>query len=158
MILSLQITRNITMISRLFIKYLGRYKSQMHTISTEVNLNKSVKDSKSKYSRKTYVPPPISESARPWYEPVIKTGSLVSLIVYFFILREESDIDIRFDSNLDDHVNGLQKRELEICINNYKKQGKDTKHLEMQLKEVEALTKRIKTEHKHQLEALKRRL
>lgn len=33
----------------------------------------------------------------PWYEPHAISASIILFMVYFFILREENDIDLMFD-------------------------------------------------------------
>lgn len=38
----------------------------------------------------------------PWYEPHIVSVSLIIFMIYFFVLREENDIDIMLDRPLTD--------------------------------------------------------
>lgn len=44
----------------------------------------------------------------PWYEPHLVIFSLVGFMVYFFILREENDIDLMLEKPLSDTVKGVK--------------------------------------------------
>jgi len=81
---------------------------------------------------------PESESDKqPWYQFPVITISMLSLMVYFFILREDNDIDEMIGGgSLFDHVQGLEKAQLEACIMYYEKHGLDTRDLKARLKEV----------------------
>lgn len=43
-----------------------------------------------------------NEELAPWYESQIVSASLIVFMVYFFILREENDLDLLFDKPLTD--------------------------------------------------------
>lgn len=43
-----------------------------------------------------------AEDTRPWYEPHCVSVSLIIFMVYFFIIREENDIDLLLDKPLTD--------------------------------------------------------
>lgn len=47
----------------------------------------------------------------PWYEPHAISVSIILFMVYFFILREENDIDLWFDNNLFDTMKAVQESE-----------------------------------------------
>lgn len=42
---------------------------------------------------------------RPWYEPHIINISLIVFMIYFFVLREENDIDLMLSKPLTDTLN-----------------------------------------------------
>jgi len=81
--------------------------------------------------------PESHKNVQPWYQFPVISISLISLMVYFFILREENDIDDMIGGgSLFDQVQGLEKAQLEACIMYYEKHGLDTRDLKVRLKEV----------------------
>ncbi len=86
----------------------------------------------------------VSYSDRPKHEQTIVVLSMFIFFVYFFILREESDVDdILYggETTLYDKVPGLEKSELLSKISYYEKVGRDPTALYTQLVELEAREK-----------------
>ncbi|XP_034106355.1 uncharacterized protein LOC117569334 [Drosophila albomicans] len=71
-----------------------------------------------------------------WYQPYVISASLAIFLVYFCILREESDIDLRLEGNLYDHVSGLEEVQLTVNYRYNKEHGLDTKEQEKRLTEL----------------------
>lgn len=71
-----------------------------------------------------------------WYQPYVISASLALFLVYFCILREESDIDLRLEGNLYDHVSGLEEVQLTVNYRYNKEHGLDTKEQEKRLIEL----------------------
>ena len=70
--------------------------------------------------------------------------SLCVFMIYFLILREESDIDDMINSNpksLYEQMPGLEKIHVETAIKNYKLEGRNTDDLEKRLAEIVAAEK-----------------
>jgi hypothetical protein len=53
----------------------------------------------------------------PWYQRFVVVGSMSVFMLYFFVFREESDIDQKLEKSLFDSVPGLEQTQLVI---NYK--------------------------------------
>merc|ERR1712059_198666 len=70
------------------------------------------------------------------YQPLIVSVSVLSLLIYFCILREESDVDDRLIGNLYDQVDGLEKQDLTTSIRYYEQNGLDSRDLKKRLAEV----------------------
>merc|ERR1719481_97628 len=70
------------------------------------------------------------------YQPYIVSLSVLCFLVYFTILREESDIDIQLSGNLYDKVEGLEKQDLLTSIKYYEDNGLDARDLRKRLEEV----------------------
>ncbi|KAB7498314.1 hypothetical protein Anas_02958 [Armadillidium nasatum] len=154
-LIHLQITRNISIdkskTARILVNYPERKKifsqcrSNVNTDATEeIDLNEPVKFSTSKAaswnSHRIYLTPiGLGENVRPSYELFFLTSSMGIFFLYFFVLREENDIDIKIDLEMYDRENSFKRKELEACIRIFKKKGKETKHLEEMLKQLEAL-------------------
>ncbi|KAH8355061.1 hypothetical protein KR093_004595, partial [Drosophila rubida] len=71
-----------------------------------------------------------------WYQPYVISASLAIFLVYFCMLREESDIDLRLEGNLYDHVSGLEEVQLTVNYKYNKEHGLDTKEQEKRLTEL----------------------
>ncbi|EDW60809.1 uncharacterized protein [Drosophila virilis] len=71
-----------------------------------------------------------------WYQPYVISASLALFLIYFCILREESDIDLRLEGNLYDHVSGLEEVQLTVNYRYNKEHGLDTKEQEKRLIEL----------------------
>ncbi|ALC40895.1 CG30373 [Drosophila busckii] len=71
-----------------------------------------------------------------WYQPYVISASLAIFLAYFCILREESDIDLRLEGNLYDHVSGLEEVQLTVNYKYNKEHGLDTKLQEKRLTEL----------------------
>ena len=55
-------------------------------------------------------------------------------MLYFFVLREENDIDVKLSQGtLYDHIEGLEKQQIEACIKTYEERGLDTRELRARL-------------------------
>ncbi|XP_016970233.1 uncharacterized protein LOC108038035 [Drosophila rhopaloa] len=71
-----------------------------------------------------------------WYQPYVISASLAVFLLYFCALREESDIDLRLEGNLYDHVSGLEEVQLTVNYKYNKEHGLDTKEQEKRLREL----------------------
>ncbi|EDW10168.1 uncharacterized protein LOC6580388 [Drosophila mojavensis] len=71
-----------------------------------------------------------------WYQPYVISASLAIFLIYFCCLREESDIDLRLEGNLYDHVSGLEEVQLTVNYRYNKEHGLDTKEQEQRLREL----------------------
>ncbi|KAI8035768.1 uncharacterized protein LOC128256871 [Drosophila gunungcola] len=71
-----------------------------------------------------------------WYQPYVISASLAVFLLYFCALREESDIDLRLEGNLYDHVSGLEEVQLTVNYKYNKEHGLDTKEQEQRLREL----------------------
>ncbi|EDV59560.1 uncharacterized protein LOC6542714 [Drosophila erecta] len=71
-----------------------------------------------------------------WYQPYVISASLAVFLLYFCALREESDIDLRLEGNLYDHVSGLEEVQLTVNYKYNKEHGLDTKEQERRLREL----------------------
>jgi len=71
-----------------------------------------------------------------WYQPYVISASLGVFLLYFCALREESDIDLRLEGNLYDHVSGLEEVQLTVNYKYNKEHGLDTKEQESRLREL----------------------
>lgn len=74
----------------------------------------------------------------PWYQPYVIIASLSIFMIYFFYLREESDIDLKFNKNLYDHISGLEEKQLEIVLEYNKEHNIPTSDIETRLKEIQS--------------------
>ncbi|CAB3253880.1 unnamed protein product [Arctia plantaginis] len=81
----------------------------------------------------------------PWYQPYSVVGSVAVLLIYFCILREESDIDLEFDKTLYQRIKGLEKEQLLQTYRFNKEHGKSVVEIELRLKELEELEKQEET-------------
>ncbi|RXG60815.1 hypothetical protein Avbf_03885 [Armadillidium vulgare] len=119
-------------------------RSKSTDATEEIDLNEPVKFSTSKAaswnSHRIYLTPiGLGENVRPTYELFFMTFSMGIFLLYFLALREENDIDIKIDLEMHDRENSFKRKELQACIRIFKKKGKETKHLEEMLKQLEAL-------------------
>ncbi|XP_067633430.1 uncharacterized protein [Eurosta solidaginis] len=71
-----------------------------------------------------------------WFQPYVISASLTIFLLYFCVLREESDIDRKLEGNLFEHVNGLEEVQLMVNYKYYKDNGLDTTQLEKRLSEL----------------------
>jgi len=78
-----------------------------------------------------------AKDEQPIYQYPVITISMFCFMIYFFILREENDVDHNIlGASLFDHVEGLEKAQIEACIMNYEKNGLDTRDLQARLAEL----------------------
>ncbi|KAB0793183.1 hypothetical protein PPYR_12803 [Photinus pyralis] len=75
-------------------------------------------------------------NTRLWYEPYVVLTSIAVFLIYFCILREESDIDRKFDKSLYDHIEGLEEKQLIISLKYNEEHGLDTKAIVTRLEEL----------------------
>lgn len=76
-------------------------------------------------------------STAPWYQSYVISISLGVFMIYFFILREENDIDTEFDKTLYERISGLEEKNLDIVLKYNKKQGLATSDIEKRLAEIQ---------------------
>lgn len=81
-----------------------------------------------------------------WYQPYVISGSLAIFLLYFCVLREESDIDQRLEGNLFDQVSGLEEISLTVNYKYNKEHGLDTLALEKRMAELGIDIKRVEEE------------
>lgn len=73
----------------------------------------------------------------PWYQPYVVVGSVTVFLVYFCVLREESDVDQEFNKTLYERIKGLEKEQLLQSYKFNKENGKEVFEIEQRLKEIE---------------------
>ncbi|KAJ6638453.1 hypothetical protein Bhyg_11188 [Pseudolycoriella hygida] len=71
-----------------------------------------------------------------WYQPFVISGSLMVFMAYFFIFREENDVDEKLTVSLYDRIEGLEEHQLEQSLKYNKSKGLSTLELENRLKEL----------------------
>lgn len=71
-----------------------------------------------------------------WFQPYVISASLGIFLIYFCVLREENDIDLRLEGSLYDHVTGLEEVQLTVNYRYNKEHGLDTKEQEQRLTEL----------------------
>lgn len=77
------------------------------------------------------------EVARPWYESYVILASVAVFMVYFTMLREESDIDIEFSKSLYSRIDGLEEQQLRQLLEYSRSRGGDTRQIVERLREIE---------------------
>lgn len=71
-----------------------------------------------------------------WYQPYVIMGSLLVFMVYFCVLREESDVDGELGKSLYDRVDGLEEIQLKI-VHKYNLENEvDNSRIEDRMKEL----------------------
>ena len=70
------------------------------------------------------------QAARPKYEKQSIWCSMMVFMLYFFVFREENDVDQYIANISDPNLAGL---EMQKTIKNYKKEGKDTSGMRYQI-------------------------
>lgn len=71
-----------------------------------------------------------------WYQPYVISLSLTVFLIYFCILREESDIDLELEKSLFDRVPGLEETQLVVSYNYNKEHGLEVADIEKRMKEL----------------------
>lgn len=79
------------------------------------------------------------KSDMPWYQPYSVIGSVAAFMIYFCILREESDIDTEFSKTLYDRIKGLEKEQLLQSYRYNKEHNLSVVEIEQRLKELESI-------------------
>lgn len=74
---------------------------------------------------------------RLWFEPYVILGSLAVFMFYFFILREESDIDEEFGRTLYSRIEGLEEQQLRLSLEYNKERGLSSGQIENRLQEIQ---------------------
>lgn len=69
----------------------------------------------------------------------------MALLTYFAFIREENDLDLEMDKTLYERIPALEKTQLQMQIQQNKKQGLESAALQKRLKEVEAEIKKRKS-------------
>lgn len=104
----------------------------------EASENEPIKFSTSEAARKTVAPVMRRVTSNmPWYQPYSVVTSVAVFLIYFCVLREESDIDKEFDKTLYERIKGLEKEQLIQSYKYNKEQGKSVAEIELRLKELE---------------------
>lgn len=71
-----------------------------------------------------------------WYQPYVVMGSVLVFMIYFCILREESDIDGDLNKSLYDRVDGLEEIQLKI-VHKYNAENQvDNRTIEDRMREL----------------------
>ncbi|KAM7343077.1 uncharacterized protein ACRADG_010224 [Cochliomyia hominivorax] len=71
-----------------------------------------------------------------WYQPYVISASLAVFLLYFCVFREESDIDLKLEGSLFEHVQGLEEVQLTMNYKYNKENGLDNKEVIQRLKEL----------------------
>ena len=72
----------------------------------------------------------------PWYQPFSISASIGAVLIWFCILREESDVDKELGKSLYERIDGLEKKQLELSLIHNRSTGKDTKAIQERLDEI----------------------
>lgn len=73
---------------------------------------------------------------RLWYEPYVIAASLTIFMIYFCVLREESDIDQELNRTLYSRISGLEEHQLEVVLEYNLDRGLPTKEITDRLEEI----------------------
>lgn len=73
----------------------------------------------------------------PWFQSYIISLSLSVFMLYFFYLREESDIDREFEKTLYERIYGLEEKQLEIVLKYNSENNLPTEDIRNRLKEIQ---------------------
>ena len=60
-----------------------------------------------------------------WYQPYVISASLAIFLLYFCVFREESDVDMKLEGSLFQHVQGLEEVQLTMNYKYNKENGLD---------------------------------
>lgn len=126
--------------------YYGFLRQSTTTDADEENLDKPIQFTTSAASKWT-ASDSLSGDAfpdSPWYQPHVVTLSVAVFLIYFFYLREESDIDEEIDKPLWDKVPSLERQQLQIVLDYNRKHNIDSKDVEERLKQVSSEEAAIK--------------
>ena len=72
----------------------------------------------------------------PWFQPLSISLSIFAVLVWFCVLREESDVDLELDKSLYQRVEGLEKKQLELSLRFNQDRGLETKEIHKRLSEI----------------------
>lgn len=73
----------------------------------------------------------------PWYQPYSVLASVSVFMIYFFILREENDVDMEFSKTLYSRIKGLEKEQLLQSYRYNKENNLSVVEIEKRLQEIE---------------------
>lgn len=71
-----------------------------------------------------------------WYQPLVVTFSVAAILIYFCILREESDVDEELGKTLFERLPGLEQKQLELLREFNLDRGLDVDKIEKRLDEL----------------------
>lgn len=121
----------------------GRFLRTTSTISTESkkdledDINKPIQFSTSPAAKwKAKVSRSGEKEPRLWYEPYVVAVSLTVFLLYFLVLREESDVDEEFGKSLYSRIEGLEEQQLRLALEYNKEHGLSKTEIEERLKEI----------------------
>jgi hypothetical protein len=72
----------------------------------------------------------------PWYQPFLISLSFSAILIWFCVLREENDLDLKLGRTLYDQVDGLERVQIELCLQYNKQHGLETAALQKRLDEL----------------------
>lgn len=75
----------------------------------------------------------------PWYQSYIVLASTSAFLLYFFVLREENDLDEEIGKSLFERIPGLEEKDLVAKISLAKSMGIDSTIYEKRLKEIQSV-------------------
>ncbi|XP_045497274.1 uncharacterized protein LOC123695457 [Colias croceus] len=122
----------------LFRNYIRIFRGRSFSNKVEnVNENEPIKFSTSGAAKARIRPILATPRNMPWYQPFSVVGSVAVFLIYFCMIREESDIDSEFEKTLYDRLKGLEKQQLLISYRFNKENGRSVAEIEQRLKEIE---------------------
>ena len=77
----------------------------------------------------------------PWYQPFSISLSLGAILIWFCVLREENDVDKELGKSLYDRVEGLEKKQLQLALQQSQYSGNDTEAIRKRLAEMDVQEK-----------------
>merc|ERR1712179_530095 len=99
---------------------------------------------------------PRHEESRPRFQDLSILVSLSSFMLWFFVLREENDLDVEIGRSLYDRIDGLEKANILTSIRYHDQNGLDATALRKRLEEIVAEEDRAKREYSEKEEELKK--
>ncbi|XP_061713535.1 uncharacterized protein LOC133522277 [Cydia pomonella] len=106
----------------------------------EASENEPIKFTTSAAARKKTIRPvavKYKPSDMPWYQPYSVLASVTVFLIYFCVLREESDVDLEFNKTLYERIKGLEKEQLLQSYKYNKENGLSVEAIEERLKQLE---------------------
>lgn len=77
-----------------------------------------------------------SKEKQLWFQPYVVMGSLLVFMLYFCVLREESDVDGELGKSLYDRVDGLEQIQLKILHKYNQDNQLDNAKVEQRMREL----------------------
>eukprot|EP00091_Calanus_sinicus_P009305 TRINITY_DN21824_c0_g1_i1.p1 TRINITY_DN21824_c0_g1~~TRINITY_DN21824_c0_g1_i1.p1 ORF type:complete len:143 (-),score=47.07 TRINITY_DN21824_c0_g1_i1:86-514(-) len=113
------------------------FRVKLTTVSRQEEDSGPVKFTRSKaYNLNPLMSNQQKKKDTPWFQGPLVAGSTLAFLIYFTILREESDVDGELAGRLYDRIEGLEKQDLINSIKFNEENGMDTTALRARLKEV----------------------